>query len=64
MGILLRQSNNNIIVIQIVTISFGSETKSDPIEGVLFYNKDSPNSAIEWKYLKSKVDHNLLQCCV
>ena len=33
------------LFVQIVSISFGSERKTDPMEGVLFYGKDRPNVA-------------------
>ena len=40
---------------QIVPISFGSEQKTDPVEGVRFYTKDNPKRVIQRKDLKQEV---------
>ena len=39
---------------QIVSISFGSERKTDPMDGVLFYSKDKPEVAEKWNALGTK----------
>ena len=36
------------LLYQIVSISFGSEKKTDPMDGVLFYGKDQPDIAKKW----------------
>ena len=42
------------VTLQIVSISFGSEKKTDPMQGVLFYGKDQPDIAEEWNTLGIK----------
>ena len=46
---------NTIIILQIVSISFGSETKDDPVQDVLFYTTEDPFKASDWKSIQAEL---------